>query len=313
VPTRVNDELGILNYVAGKSGHRLKYVTAGVDARKEKPVNVILLYAPVGTNDGFRMQAASTWGRRALDGKVAIAKEILAASGYSQVIPTLPNQTKRLEPREFDDWNAEIEFEQESIRYQPTELTIDSKPMEVPPLVSKALNAQAQKIFEGLSGEKRKQVEKALENLYPKTQTERTVLKERNDEYQGNTDRPRSKQTAKPSPPVKAIGEQDGSSSDSGGSKHSTLSATQRRNARRRRADKNRKDLEKSPPETKEAKSPAKPDELGNARRGRSPTPGRKVRKSGGSQVDENNPPARTNGVRSQLGAPRPPSVRRGN
>nr|UCS96343.1 MAG: RNA-dependent RNA polymerase [Riboviria sp.] len=256
-PVSVHDELQILNFVVGKSGFSCKYVTASVDARKDKPVNVLLLYAPIGSKE-FTATGASAWGKRALDCKVAIAKELLAASGYSGVT-TLPLETKRLEPREFKDWSEEVEYESKSIRAQPTELTIDMEPIPVPALIQKALSASAyQKYAEADEGFKKK-VESVLSDLYqtPKEIKDTAQIKE-NHERKRITVGTRSKQAEKPREAVAPAREQD-IEGGSVGSSTTRLSPTQRRNLRRRNSvkkAKEKKQTEEPPANTGTVRKP---------------------------------------------------------
>lgn len=307
IPPKVTDELGILNHVAAKSGFRLKYLTATVDVRKEKPVNVILLYAPVGTDQPFRQQAASTHGRRALDGKVAIAKEILATCGYSSAIPSLPNQTRRIEPRVTDDWADESEFASEAIRFQPTELTIDSQPMQLSPAVELALNAQARQAFKALDRRKRQEIERALENLYPNP-LRNEQIKNDDDVQARDSERNASEQAEKSNQTDEAVGNKNGESGN-----RKPLSPTQRRNARRRRAQKSAKDSQKQNAEGAKEKPADGPSAMGPARNSSPPVKKRNLGKSSRSPGIENRSPARSNRVGSKLGVARPPPVWRGD
>ncbi|UXD79999.1 putative RdRP [Lasius neglectus permutotetra-like virus 1] len=236
-PVSIHDEMQVLNFVVGKSGFSCKYVTGSVDMRKDKPVNVVLLYAPIGSKT-FTSTAASAWGKRALDCKVAIAKELLATCGYR--VTTQPMETQRLEPREFQDWSEEIEYEQKSIRSQPTELTIDAEPIPVPELIQKALSATAFKRYAEADAWFKKKVERVLSDLYqPKSKKAKTPEEDETkeikpkDEFKGSTVGTRGKQATKQSAPVKTAGKQDGESVNGRGSA-AKLSHTQRRNARRR-------------------------------------------------------------------------------
>lgn len=247
-PVSIHDELQILNYVAGKSGFSCKYVTASVDARKDKPVNVVLLYAPIGSKE-FKSTAASAWGKRALDCKVAIAKELLAACGYTNVT-TLPLETKRLEPKDFKDWSEEIEYESKSIRSQPTELTIDMEPIPVPALIQKALSATAYQRYTEADERFKKKIERVLSDLYqtPKKEEKRHIEKPiQHNERKRVTTGTRSKQAEEPRPAASTTGEQNG---QSGGTGTTTvkLTPTQRRNARRRNSVKKAKEKSKEEP-----------------------------------------------------------------
>nr|UHS71753.1 MAG: RNA-dependent RNA polymerase [Permutotetraviridae sp.] len=230
-PSSIHDELQILNYVVGKSGFSCKYVTASVDSRREKPVNVVLLYAPIGSKD-FDSTAASIWGKRALECKVAIAKELLAACGYSEVT-TNPLETKRLEHKDFSNWAEEIEYEQKSIRSQPTELTIDAQKIPVPELVRKALSGSALEKYGQADEGFKKKVESVLKDLYQKY-TPKKLKPDKENERPRVAVGTRSKQTAEQRETTEVVGSKDVESGSSGGSTSSKLSPTQRRNIRRR-------------------------------------------------------------------------------
>lgn len=207
-PAHLKEEMAVLNYIAGKNGYSLRYVTDKVNPKLEKSVRVVLLYSHIpGHGEAKNQPAAGAWAKRALDAKTAIAKEMLSLIGVAGEIKYLPGETRRLPPQEADDWADEIENDLREIRLAPSELTVSAIPPDVTSLIKEFLDKESAKMrkemrraqlaFQKEVLDSLSQIIKPLsrENLYERENEHQS--REERDSDTRSTGSSRSQQTAK--------------------------------------------------------------------------------------------------------------------